>query len=171
VSLLCTHTHPGDAPRCPEQRFTCHYGRNHHPRHGWIGINKAIAVFIPGCDENHAGAKFRNLGNSGKSPEFSILKEFIQKKSFGHKKTRACRFSVLLRILAMLPGTQSNALRAIMVIQKIPLDCVVVRLSSTCWWLQFHFIFLDLLLILLAKLSHFTGDVLGLMNENIFRFS
>ena len=47
-------------------------------------------------------------------PEFSILKEFIQKKSFGHKKTRVCRFSVLLRILAMLHGTQSNALRAIM---------------------------------------------------------
>ena len=81
---------------------------------GWIGINKAIAAFIPGCNINDAGEKFRNLGNSGKSPEFSILKEFIQKKSFGHKKTRVCRFSVLLRILAMLPGAQSNALRAIM---------------------------------------------------------
>ena len=35
-------------------------------------------------------------------------------KSLGHKKTRACRFSVLLRILTMLPGTQSSALTAIM---------------------------------------------------------
>jgi len=111
VSFLCAPTHPGDAPRCPEQRFTCHYGRNHHPRHGWI--NKAIAAFT-GCNINDAGQKFLRLANSVKNTEFSILNEFIQMKSFGHKKTRACRFSVLIRILAMLPGAQSNALRAIM---------------------------------------------------------
>jgi len=131
LPFLCTPTHPGDAPRYPEQRFDRHYGRNHHPRHGWIGINKAIAAFT-GCNINDAGQKFLRLANSVKNTEFSILKEFIQKKSFGRQKTRACRFSVLLRILVMLPGAQSNALRAIMVIQKIPLDCVVVRLSSTC---------------------------------------
>ena len=113
MPLLCTPTHPGDAPRCPEQRFDRHYGRNHHPRHGWIGINKAIAAFT-GCNINDAGEKFRNLENSRKSREFSILKEFIQYKSIGRQKTRACRFSVLLRILAMLPGTQSSALTAIM---------------------------------------------------------
>jgi len=145
LPFLCTPTHPGDAPR--------------------------YAAFIPGCTEDYAGRKFRRLGSSDKLSELEILKEFIQYKSIGRQKTRACRFNIILCILAMLPGAQSNALRAIMVIQKIPLDCVIVRLSSTCWWLQFHFIFLDLLLILLAKFSHFTGDVLGLMNENIFRFS
>jgi len=80
---------------------------------GWIGINKAIAAFT-GCNINDAGEKFRNLTRSGKSPDLEILEEFIQKKPLGRQQTRACRFSVLLRILAMLPGAQSNALRAIM---------------------------------------------------------
>jgi len=31
VPFLCAPTHPDDAPRCPEQRFTCHYGHSKNP--------------------------------------------------------------------------------------------------------------------------------------------
>jgi len=57
---------------------------------------------LEGIYSNVAGEKFRRLEKSSKMRDFSILKEFIQKKSIGRQKTRACRFSVLLRILAML---------------------------------------------------------------------
>ena len=69
---------------------------------GWIGINKDIAAFIPGCTENYAGQKFLRLMSSCKLHELEILKEFIQMKPIGRQKTRTCHFSVLLRILVML---------------------------------------------------------------------